>query len=129
MTRINCVPVEELHQKHLVAEYRELPRIFTLVKNYVEKHGCLPDIPENYLLGTGHVKFFYNKLLYLANRHKQLVAEMLKRGYNPSHQDCLVKQFINDIPSMCWYDWHPNQDDMFVNQCRISERLANMKNT
>lgn len=129
MTRINCVPVEELHQKHLVAEYRELPRIFTLVKNYVEKHGCLPDIPQNYLLGTGHVKFFYNKLLYLANRHKQLVAEMLKRGYNPSYQDCLVKKFIHEIPSMCWYDWQPTEDDMFVNQCRISERLANMKNT
>ena len=32
MTRINCVPVEELHQKHLVAEYRELPRVFRLAE-------------------------------------------------------------------------------------------------
>lgn len=28
MTRINVVPVTELTDKHLLAEYRELPRIF-----------------------------------------------------------------------------------------------------
>ena len=31
MTRINCVPVTELHDRHLVAEYRELPRCFALM--------------------------------------------------------------------------------------------------
>lgn len=30
MTRINVVPVEELTTKHLVAEYRENPRVFAL---------------------------------------------------------------------------------------------------
>lgn len=30
MTRINCVPVRELGGKHLVAEYRELPRVYAL---------------------------------------------------------------------------------------------------
>lgn len=32
MTRINCVPVEELSGPHLVAEYRELPRVFALAE-------------------------------------------------------------------------------------------------
>jgi len=31
MTRINCAPKKELSDKHLAAEYRELPRIFGLV--------------------------------------------------------------------------------------------------
>lgn len=30
MTRINRIPVEELSRQHLVAEYRELPRVFAL---------------------------------------------------------------------------------------------------
>lgn len=30
MTRINVVPVESLYYKHLVAEYREIPRCFSL---------------------------------------------------------------------------------------------------
>jgi len=127
MTRINCVPVEDLHPKHLIAEYRELPRIFSLVKNYVEKHGKLPRIPEKYLLGTGHVTFFYNKLLYLANRHKQLVAEMKSRGYNPSYQDCLEEQFRRHIPNICWGDWQPDGNDTAINMNRINERLAAMK--
>lgn len=32
MTRINLIPPSELHYKHLVAEYRELPRVFGLVR-------------------------------------------------------------------------------------------------
>ena len=32
MTRINVVPVEELTNKHLMAEYHEITRIFRLVR-------------------------------------------------------------------------------------------------
>lgn len=77
MTRINLVPVETLHVKHLVAEYRELPRVFSLART------C-PDAPKEYVLGSGHVKFFYDKLGFLANRFGQLVLEMRRRGYNPT---------------------------------------------
>lgn len=38
MTRVNVIPVEELHDKHLIAEYREIPRIVNLVrKNWKRK--------------------------------------------------------------------------------------------
>ena len=33
-------------------------------------------------LGIGHVKFFYNKLLYLKNRYISLYNECIKRGFN-----------------------------------------------
>ena len=66
MTRINTVPVECLSDKHLLAEYRELPRIFTAVAKIYDSGNQLPtDIPPNYKLGAGHVKFFYDKLLWL----------------------------------------------------------------
>ena len=73
MTRINLVPPSELHDKHLLAEYRELPRVFKLAR------PC-DDIPEKYCLGTGHVKFFYNKLEFLYKRQCQLCEEMKRQG-------------------------------------------------
>jgi len=52
MTRINCVPVETLHQKHLVAEYKELPRTFNLVRKAIQR-GEKPDMSGSYTMGTG----------------------------------------------------------------------------
>lgn len=54
MTRINLVEPRYLTDEHLLAEYRELPRVFT----YVDRHGIAEDRPESYKLGKGHVKFF-----------------------------------------------------------------------
>ena len=81
MTRINCIPVEELTDKHLIAEYRELPRVFKLARD--PKPG--EHIPTYYSLGRGHVKFFYNKLFYLEKRFLALVLEMRARGFKPNY--------------------------------------------
>lgn len=35
MTRINLLPASELTDQHLIAEYRELPRIFTIVRTKI----------------------------------------------------------------------------------------------
>ncbi|MBP7000765.1 pyrimidine dimer DNA glycosylase/endonuclease V [Amaricoccus sp.] len=37
MTRINVVPPEELSRAHLVAEYRELPRVFGMVRAMIAR--------------------------------------------------------------------------------------------
>lgn len=125
MTRINCIPVEDLHVKHLVAEYRELPRTFTLAKNFYERKDSSL-IPKQYTLGTGHVKFFYDKLGYLAERHKQLVNEMLRRGYNPTFTDDLKQSFV-DIPSKYWNNWVPTQKAIDENLERINQRISEFK--
>lgn len=60
MTRINLVPPEELSRQHLVAEYRELPRIFALVRAAQGK-GLKPaniKAPAVYVLGRGTKKQF-----------------------------------------------------------------------
>ena len=83
MTRINIVPVESLTRQHLLAEYRELPRVFALAhKASLSSKPWTHKQSKEYTLGTGHVIFFYDKLSFLAIRHKQLIAEMEKRGYN-----------------------------------------------
>jgi len=123
MTRINCVPPSELVDKHLVAEYRELPRIFGLVRKAQDKGLTPKDIGANpsYVLGTGHVKFFYNKLQYLMKRQQMLIDEMRKRGFKPNFVN--IDELMTGI-NQCWYgDWEPDEVAMNINRERIKERL------
>ena len=124
MTRINCVPVEELTDKHLGAEYRELPRLFGQIKKAIER-GESPDDPKNpkeYKLGKGHTRFFYNKVLWLATRYAQLVDECKKRGRVVNHPRIphFAYQFTND-----WWGhmWKPTPEAMELNRQRIKDRL------
>lgn len=57
MTRINLIPVEELTNKHLIAEKHEITRVFALAKN--SKPNV--KIPDTYRMGKGHVTFFIIK--------------------------------------------------------------------
>jgi deoxyribonuclease (pyrimidine dimer) len=76
MTRINAtVDPEVLCDQHLMAEYREILRTVALATKAVN-----PVIPETFTLGTGHVKFFYDKLRYIHYRFEALKLELLKRG-------------------------------------------------
>lgn len=124
MTRINCIPPSELVDKHLVAEYRELPRIFGLVKKAQER-GLTPsniNATPDYVLGTGHVKFFYDKLQYLQKRQQMLINEMRKRGFKPNFVN--VEELMQGINQMWYGDWEPDEKAMDINRARIKERLS-----
>lgn len=124
MTRINCIPPAELTSQHLVAEYRELPRIFALVRAAIAR-GELPDDPRNpdaYRLGAGHVRFFYGRLGYLAKRQAALVAEMKARGFQPTFTD--TGRLLDGFPKAWCKDWQPTADALAANRARISERLS-----
>ena len=121
MTRINCIPVTELHDKHLLAEYRELPRVFRLAR------PC-PEAPKQYVLGAGHVKFFYNKLGWLLTRQHEIVKEMIRRGFKPLHDPNDLQDFHTPANDKCWGTWWPTEDAMALNRERINQRLKEMKN-
>ena len=74
MTRINCVPVTELCDQHLLAEFRELTRVPNQVLTGKLKVDY-PDKPPFYTMGKGHVKFFVEKGGYLHRRYLQLTSE------------------------------------------------------
>lgn len=123
MTRINCIAAQELTGPHLVAEYRELPRIFALVRAAIAR-GEKPDDPRNpraYTLGKGHVRFFYSRLGFLIKRQQSLIEEMLHRGYKPSYQT--TAHLIEDIPASWCADWQPDDKAICINRTRIAERL------
>lgn len=118
MTRINCVPPSELSGKHLVAEYRELPRIFGLAR-------ATATIPATYRLGPGHVTFFYDKLTWLKRRHKALVNEMLSRGYKPQFTE---PPWPSDPSPNLWNDWTPTEEALALNRQRIADRSGGVAN-
>ena len=121
MTRINCIPVTELNDKMLLAEYRELPRISTLIwKRYDDnlKITVHPTPSDEYVLGKGHVIFFYDKGEYLRKRfEEQIVPEMHRRGF--------VTNFTTyrKHPSGLNKDWVPDDKAKTINRERIQERL------
>ena len=119
VTRINCVPVQELSGPHLVAEYRELPRVFALAEKAAARGHFLQ--PHEYTLGKGHLLFFYTRLAYLAKRHRALVKEMERRGYKPSFPGIQRSDFPN-IPDRFWGDWDPCPEALQINRQRIAER-------
>ena len=117
MTRINVgIPPVELTDKHLLAEHREIKRI----PNCITKGRYNMDgIPDRFKLGTGHVKFFYNKLLYLKNRYIKLYEECISRGFN-------VQNYINawdNVPNELMNDYKVKVNDIRIIRERINEKL------
>ena len=82
MTRINTgISAKELPDKLLLAELREIKRIPNVIKS---GRYNMAGQPAEFTLGTGHVKFFYDKLEYLLERYNNLRWEALYRGFNVS---------------------------------------------
>ena len=116
MTRINVgILHKELSNKHLIAEHREIKRI----PNCIAKGKYNMDgQPDRFKLGTGHVKFFYDKLSYLKDRYKMLYMECVRRGFN-------VQNYIgawDNIPEELMGNYQPTEEDRKIIQQRIKER-------
>lgn len=124
MTRINVVPPSELENVHLLAEYRELPRVFSLATSYYYS-GKKRDFPKEYTLGTGHVKFFYDKLKWLYNRQVSLIQELEKRGYTLNFKT--PEDLLKDLPEDFFNDYIVTENALKINRERIAIRLASYR--
>ena len=117
MTRINVgIPPAELNGKHLIAEHREIKRIPNLVNR---GRYSLDNQPKLFKLGTGHVKFFYDKLLYLKRRYDALYNECRKRGFNVQNYSNAWK----GSPKHLMNDYKPTERDRAIIKQRIEEKL------
>jgi len=129
MTRINLgIHPEELCDQHLLAEYRELPRIVSAVQKRIDNGKDFDDIPEQFTLGRGHVKYFYNKGSYLVARQYGIVKELLRRGFDIKFTDDL--QWPCDMIENKYLKYpvtvFEQQNAQVILRERICERLANM---
>jgi len=120
MTRINVgIRAKKLCREHLLAEHREIKRTPNKVSNgkYVIKN-----IPDKFCLGTGHEKFFYNKLGYLKNRYEELYKECCDRGYNVEYYG----KAWDNVPTSLLGSYTPTKEDRALLVKRINERLFKM---
>lgn len=117
MTRINLIDPSSLTDQHIMAEYRELPRVFGLsYKRYLNGKKFIP-VPS-YRLATGHVMFFYDKLDFLINRQHSIIKECLNRGFKISNTnvECpIIPGWMNN--------WIPSIEDVNLSISRLDERL------
>ena len=123
MTRINIIPVSELTDQHLIAEYREITMVpAALTRTLNSKSGFIKKkISDRFTLNMGHVYFFYDKGLYLYNRYDNIVEEMILRGFNPD----LKRIFPKDIfPFELFNDWTPTIKEQEIVRRRIKEKIA-----
>jgi len=79
MVRVNIINPENLSDQHLIAEYNEI----LMLVSYVKRYPNLKGIPEKFCLGTGHMKFFKDKIKYIKSRHEKIKKEMKNRGFFP----------------------------------------------
>lgn len=113
MTRINVVPVEELSDQWLLAEYHELPRCIKQKINW-------EDGPSSYKLGTGHMKWAKRYSLWLIYRYAKIIEEMEYRGFKP-------KYTVEDLKNYWYYEDHLNGNvwydvkftDIIINRDRL----------
>lgn len=123
MTRINIIPVSELHDQHLIAEYREITMVpAALNRTLNSKTGLIREkISKHFTLNNGHVYFFYDKGLYLDKRYTEIVNEMKSRGFNPDSARVFPIEIFKD--NDLYNDWTPTIEDQKLIRQRIQERI------
>ena len=116
MTRINVgIEPSELHTKMLVAEHREIKRIPNCIK--MGRYNMI-GIPDKFTLGIGHVKFFYDKLLYLKKRYEKIHAECVKRGFKMTY----FGSCFEGLPIHLMNDYEETDRDRRIIQARIDSK-------
>ena len=122
MTRISVgVRAIELCDAHLIKERVELLRIPNAIKT---GKAVVKDIPREFTLGKGHVKFFYDKIGYLHKRYSELTAECIERDFKITD----FSDSFKDIPQSLWNNYEETQRDRDIVAQRVNERLSGMKN-
>jgi len=124
MTRINLVPPKELSRQHLLAEYRELPRVFSLARKRISfdqiRHPWHYGVPPQFTLGRGHMLFFTGRLLFLLVRYQSLIDEMRRREYKP--KPVPLHRLVKGIPAIMFGNYTPTREALAASRQRIKER-------
>ena len=119
MTRINLVPVSELSDQHLMAEYRELPMVARALERTLKLKASFnfKRVSQTYTLNAGH----YNKATFLSERWQLLIKELRARNFDVEPMKRNTQWLIfESIPQI---QWKPTIDEIEINRARIRERL------
>lgn len=127
MTRVNLVPPAELYDQHLFAEWRELKMIpKSLARSLLSRGlaGVLKMIPPDYVLGGGHVSFFYDKGAYLRERYQVLSEELFRRGVDFNTQSLFDPDRTFELYPELDNNYVPTEAALALIRARIADRVA-----
>lgn len=122
MTRINLVPVYELSDSWLLAEYRELPRC-------IKQNINTDNAPKYYCLGTGHMKWARQHILFLLDRYREICNEMQYRGFTINYPyQKLLEWTYNNVNKALINPYIVTSDDLNINKQRLIEKYQQKPN-
>jgi deoxyribonuclease (pyrimidine dimer) len=128
VTRINLVPPSELYDQHLFAEFREIKMVPKALRRSLQgasTRQVLLRIPAEYTLNTGHVRFFYDKGLYLQQRYVELCQELQLRGVNYDRTASLDSDGVfEELGVEFNKDYTPTPAALALIRARIAEKVA-----
>ncbi|RTK96651.1 MAG: deoxyribonuclease [Neisseriaceae bacterium] len=118
MTRINVgINPKELPNKLLLAEHREITRIPNTIAS---GKAILGNYSNKFKLGEGHVKFFYDKVLYLFKRYSALYQECIHRGFEVTDKSSAFDK--EKISEELWQDYKEQEQDRKILIERIESK-------
>jgi hypothetical protein len=120
MARVNVgINPIYLSDQHLLAEGVEI----LMIIGGLEKNGYVikGKSPSNFTLGTGHINFFKDKIIYLSRRLNEVKKEMKRRGFSSENYNI----DFNKIPVKFLNDWSPSEKDFLEVKNRIVDRIEN----
>lgn len=123
MTRVNsAIPVKLLCDELLLAEHREIKRLPKVLEKSLSTRG-LCKIPESFVLGPGHVKFFMDKMKFIRQRYIEIYNECVNRGF--AVQD--YSSSFDHTPPEYMNDYEPTSQEYALLIGRISTRIKESK--
>lgn len=133
MTRINlAIKPNQLSDQLLLNALGEEPRILTSVIARIDSNKSFDDIPSNFRMGTGHMKFFFDKCKLIFDRYCAMRDEYSKRfnkAYSEHHYNDVMEKYSyieNVHPELC-NDYVASLSDRKLVYDRIMERSNGYK--
>ena len=102
---------------HLIAEQVELLMITGMLRRNKFIHKM--SIPSKFKLGTGHMTFWFDKLLYLQRRLSAVKIELNRRKFKVMERDIILDGF----PEKYINEWSPTLEDSLIVRQRIGEKI------
>lgn len=82
-------------------------------------------MPDDYVLGTGHETFFFDKLRYIAKRYQELCEWRQESGYK--FTEISVDELLDGLPDFVLGDYIPTENALLLNRERLELRSSGIK--
>ena len=105
-----------------MAEYREIRHVPAALNRSLKSKNGLGELPNEFTLNNGHVKFFYTRGKFITNRFYAIKEELKRRGYNISDDTAEINSKVFEDNNL-YNDWTPSIKDYKVVADRIKNRI------